>query len=301
MGAVDGLVAVVTGGGRGIGREHALLLAREGARVVVNDLGGSGAGTGAEQTPAEDVAAEITGAGGEAVANYDDVADETGASSLVRAGVEAFGKVDIVINNAGVLRDRMLVNLEPEDFDVVVRVNLRGTYLVMRAAANHWRERSKAGEQISAAVVNTASESGLFANVGQSNYGAAKTGVATMTQIAAKELRRYGVRVNAIAPRARTRLTEELLGERATAKEDRFDYWHPGNVAPFVVYLASPLCELSGQIFMVGGGQMVRIRPFEADPEWQLEKHERWSVEDLSEAAAQLAPPAPISMPVLGS
>ena len=298
MGSVEGLVAVVTGGGRGIGREHALLLAREGAQVVVNDLGGRGDGTGAEHSPAQDVVGEITADGGEAVANYDDVADEAGAKNIIAAGVDAFGKVDIVINNAGVLRDRMLVNLEPDDFDVVVRVNLRGTYLMMRAAAGHWRERTKAGEELRAAVVNTASESGLFANVGQTNYGAAKTGVATMTQIAAKELKRYGVRVNAIAPRARTRLTEDLLGERAQAKPGSFDYWHPANVAPYVVYLASPLCPLSGQTFVVGGGQMLRIKPFEVDEDWSLDAGGPWTVEELARAVEDLPAPAPIRMPV---
>jgi NAD(P)-dependent dehydrogenase (short-subunit alcohol dehydrogenase family) len=294
VGSLDGQVAVVTGAGRGIGREHALLMAAEGASIVVNDLGGSGDGIGSEATPAEEVAAEIVAAGGKAVANADNVASEDGAQGIIAAGVEAFGKVDIVVNNAGVLRDNVLINMGPEDWDVVVTVNLRGTYLVTRAAALHWRERSKAGEELKASVVNTASESGLFSNPGQANYAAAKSGVATLTQVAAKELKRYGVRANAILPRARTRLTEVIGGkvmEALQPKEGRFDKWHPANVSPFVAYLASPQCEISGEVFLVGGALVQRVKPWELDQEWSFKGEDRHTVDSIAAQVEKLGLP----------
>ena len=294
MGSLDGLVAVVTGGGRGIGREHALLFAAEGAKVVVNDLGGGGDGTGAAAGPAQEVADEIVKNGGQAVASPHNVAEESGAQGIVDTAVEAFGKLDIVVNNAGVLRDNVLVNVTPEDWDVVVAVSLRGTYLVTRAAAKHWRERSKAGDQPTASVINTTSESGLFANPAQANYAAAKSGVSTFTQVIAKELKRYGVRANAIAPRARTRLTEVIGGkvvEYIQPKEGKFDSWHPANVAPFVAYLASPGCPLTGESFVVGGGRVHRVRPWQLDDNWQLKTDGRWSVDELTKAVDELGPP----------
>lgn len=294
MGSLDGLVAVVTGAGRGIGREHALFMASEGASIVVNDLGGSGDGTGEAATPAQEVVAEIEAAGGKAVASTHNVADAEGADGIVAAGVEAFGKIDIVVNNAGVLRDNVLINMGPEDWDVVVTVNLRGTYLVTRAAAKHWRERSKAGEQVAASVVNTASESGLFSNPGQANYAAAKSGVATLTQVAAKELKRYGVRVNAILPRARTRLTEVIGGKVMDAlqpKEGKFDKWHPANVSPFVAYLAGPGCEISGEVFLVGGALVQRVKPWELDEGWKIKGDERLTVDAIAKEVAGLGLP----------
>jgi NAD(P)-dependent dehydrogenase (short-subunit alcohol dehydrogenase family) len=292
--SLDGLVAVVTGGGRGIGREHALLMAAEGASLVVNDLGGAGDGTGAEATPAQEVADEIVAAGGKAVASTHNVAVEDGAADIIGTGVDAFGKVDIVVNNAGILRDNVLINIGPEDWDAVVTVNLRGTYLVTRAAALHWRERSKAGETVTASVVNTASESGLFSNPGQANYAAAKSGVATLTQVAAKELQRYGVRANAILPRARTRLTEVIGGKRVDAiqpREGKFDKWHPANVSPFVAYLAGPRCQLSGEVFLVGGALVQRVKPWELDGEWSFKGEDRHTVESIAAHVEKLGLP----------
>ena len=294
VGSLDGLIAVVTGAGRGIGREHALLLASEGAKVVVNDLGGGTDGTGQEASPADEVVAEIQAAGGQAVSSHHNVADESGAAEIIKTAVDTYGQLDILVNNAGVLRDQVLINLEPDDWDVVLTVNLRGTYLVTRAAALHWRGRSKAGEQVSASVINTCSESGLFGNPGQANYGAAKSGVATLTQIAAKELKRYGVRANAIAPRARTRLTEVIAGKTVDAiqpKEGKFDTWHPGNVSPFVAYLASPECELTGESFVVGGSRVQRVRPWQLDEDWKLKGEGRWTVAALAKAATALGQP----------
>jgi NAD(P)-dependent dehydrogenase (short-subunit alcohol dehydrogenase family) len=303
VGSLDGLVAVVTGAGRGIGREHALLLAAEGAAVVVNDLGGAGDGTGAEATPAQEVADEIIAAGGKAVASTHNVAVEDGASDIIATAVDAFGKLDILVNNAGVLRDNVLVNISPEDWDVVVNVNLRGTYLVTRAAAQHWRERSKAGETVSASVINTASESGLFSNPGQANYAAAKSGVATFTQVAAKELKRYGVRVNAILPRARTRLTEVIGGkvmEALQPKEGKFDKWHPANVSPFVAYLAGPQCELSAEVFLVGGALVQRVKPWELDTDWKIQGDDRLTVEGIGAYVEKLGLPNGGKMPGMG-
>ncbi|MFR9804129.1 SDR family NAD(P)-dependent oxidoreductase [Pseudonocardia sp. RS010] len=291
MGSLDNLVAVVTGAGRGIGREHALLLAAEGAAVVVNDLGGASDGSGSEAGLAEQVAKEIRAAGGKAVANSDDVSSAEGAQRIVDAGISEFGKVDILINNAGILRDKVLVNLDEADFDIVVRVNLRGTFLLTKAAGNHWRDRSKAGEQVRAAVVNTTSESGVFGNPGQVNYAAAKAAIASLTQVASKELGRYGVRVNAIAPQARTRLTEGAFGDSLAAKDGQFDRWDPANVSPFVAYLSSPVCDLTGEVFIVGGSRVTRVKPWEKDKSWILQTEGRWTVEGLAKAAADAGTP----------
>lgn len=291
MGILDGRVAVVTGAGRGIGREHALLLAAEGAKVVVNDLGGAYDGTGAAAGPAEDVAAEIRAAGGEAVANGDDVADVAGADRLVGQARDSFGGLDVIVNNAGILRDRMLVNLSDEDWDAVIRVHLRGSFAVTRAAANYWREQAKAGVEVAASIVNTCSESGLFGNPGQANYSAAKAAIASFTQVASKELMRYGVRVNAIAPQARTRMTESAFGDAIAPTEGQFDHWDPANVSPFLVYLSSPLCEITGEVFIVGGSRVQRVKPWEKDRGWKLQAEGRWTVEGLVKAVAEAGVP----------
>jgi NAD(P)-dependent dehydrogenase (short-subunit alcohol dehydrogenase family) len=291
MRSLDGAVVAVTGAGRGIGREHALLMAAEGAKVVVNDLGGGQDGTGAESGPAQRVVSEIRAAGGEAVASGNDVADAAGAQRVIQTALDTFGRLDAVVNNAGVLRDRVLVNLTDDDWDVVVRVNLRGTFLVTRAATRYWKEEHKAGRPVRAAVVNTSSESGVFGNPGQANYAAAKAGIASLTQVAAKELARYGVRVNAILPQARTRLTESTFGEAMAPKEGKFDRWHPGNVAPFVTYLCSPSCEITGEIFLVGGSRVQRVSPWELDPEWKLSAEGRWSVDGLEKAVIEVGVP----------
>jgi NAD(P)-dependent dehydrogenase (short-subunit alcohol dehydrogenase family) len=261
MGALDGRVAVITGAGRGIGRQHALLFAAEGAAVVVNDLGGDWHGLGTDAAPAQQVAHEIQAAGGEALANGEDVADFDGARRLIETAIERYGRLDALINNAGILRDRFLVNMSADEWDGVIRVHLRGHFCTLRHAADHWRARSKAGESFDAAVVNTASPVGLtWANVGQINYATAKAGIAAMTQVAAAELGRYGVRVNCIAPGARTRMTtqtpglEEMMAEPEHA--DAFDRMDPANVSPLVAYLASTACSVTGEAFAVSGGSV---------------------------------------------
>jgi NAD(P)-dependent dehydrogenase (short-subunit alcohol dehydrogenase family) len=257
MGICDDRVAIVTGAGRGIGREHALLLAAQGARVVVNDLGGSMDGTGSDAGPAQQVVDEITAQGGEAVANTDDVSDWAGAEKLIGTALEAFGRLDVLVNNAGILRDRMLVNMAEGEWDAVIKVHLKGTAGPSHFAANHWRERSKAGDEVDARIVNTSSPSGTYGNVGQTNYGAAKAGIAAFTIIAAKELARYGVTVNAVAPAALTRMTADLqIGQLdGEAKEQMA----PRHIAPIVCWLASPLSAgVTGRVFDVSG-QMISV------------------------------------------
>ena len=252
MGICDDRVAIVTGAGRGIGREHALLLAAQGAKVVVNDIGGSIDGSGSDVGPAQQVVDEITAEGGQAVPNTDDISEWAGAEKLIGAAVEAFGKLDVLINNAGILRDRMLVNMTEAEWDAVIKVHLKGTFAPSHFAANHWRERSKAGDQVDARIINTSSPSGIYGNVGQTNYGAAKAGIASFTIIAAKELARYGVTVNAIAPAALTRMTEDLgMGQLDDEAKEQMS---PKHIAPIVCWLASPLSAgVTGRIFDVSG------------------------------------------------
>jgi NAD(P)-dependent dehydrogenase (short-subunit alcohol dehydrogenase family) len=283
----DGRVAIVTGAGRGLGREHALLLAAEGAAVVVNDLGGGTDGSGSDKGPAHDVVAEIVAAGGTAVANTDDVSDWEGAEHLVHQAIDEFGRLDVLINNAGILRDRMLVNLAEDEWDVVMRVNAKGNAAPLRHAAAYWREQAKEHGSVSAAVVNTSSPSGLFANVGQVNYGAAKVAVAGLTMIAAKELGRYGVRVNAIAPAARTRLLG--AGSNAPADPAVFDRMDPANVAPFVVYLASDRCTMTGRCFVVYGGMVTLVEPWKATA--KIEQDGKWTLDDLVARGPELDVP----------
>ena len=292
MGHLDEKAVIVTGAGRGIGREHALLFAAEGASVVVNDLGGAQDGSGAAVGPAQDVVDEIIAAGGKAVANGDDVADSDGAKRIVTAALDAFGRVDGLVNNAGILRDRVLVNIEDDDWDLVVRVNLRGSFLMTREVARYWREQSKAGADVTGSVVNTSSESGVFGNPGQANYAAAKAAIASLTQVSSKELQRYGVRVNAILPQARTRLTEGAFGDALAAKEGEFDRMDPGNVSPFVGYLLTPSCPLTGEVFLVGGSRVQRIAPWHKDPEWKLMAEGRWTLDGLASAVADAGIPS---------
>jgi NAD(P)-dependent dehydrogenase (short-subunit alcohol dehydrogenase family) len=282
-------VVVITGAGRGIGREHALYLAGCGARLVVNDLGGAGDGSGQDSGAAQAVVGEIAALGGKAVANTDDVADSAGAERLINAALETYGQLDGLINNAGILRDRPLVSMTDEDWDTSIRVNLRGVFAPARAAARHWRELSKGGSPVSAAIVNTSSESGVFANAGQSNYAAAKAGVAALTEVWHKELGRYGVRVNGILPRARTRLTEALLG---TPREGRFDKWDPANVSPMIAYLISDECTFSGQVFLAAGAVFQRATPWSLDPDWRVAGERRWEVDSLAEAVRAMPAPA---------
>ena len=248
----EGRICIVTGAGRGIGREHALALAGQGARVVVNDVGGATDGSGSSATPAEEVVAEITTTGGQAVVNSDDISSFDGAQRLVTQAIDTFGGLDVVVNNAGILRDRMLVNMSEDEWDAVMRVHLKGTFACTRWAATYWRDRVKAGNTNDARVINTTSGSGLFGNVGQANYGAAKAGIASFTIIAAEELRRYGVTVNAVSPIALTRMTEGLgLGDAA---EDERDKVHPRWISPVVAWLASTQsADVTGRVFQTSG------------------------------------------------
>ena len=259
MGTLDGRVAIVTGAGRGIGREHALLMAGEGAMVVVNDLGGANDGSGSDTTPAEEVVAEISASGGQATVSTGDVSSWDGSKELIEQAVGEFGGLDILVNNAGILRDAFIPAMTEEQWDSVIAVHLKGHAATLHHAAAYWKDRSKRGEEIKASVVNTASASGTFmTNAGQANYGAAKAGIAAMTLVAAAELDRYGVRVNAIAPVARTRLTLATPGMgaifAAEVPEGAHDGFAPANIAPIVAYLAQQSCPLTGQVFAVQGG-----------------------------------------------
>jgi len=279
MPKLDGKVAVVTGAGRGIGREHALALARAGAKIVVNDLGASLAGEGADTGPAHDVVREIEALGGEAVADGENVADFAGAKRLIDRAVAAFGRLDILVNNAGILRDRMLVNMEEPEWDAVIEVHLKGHFAPTRHAAAYWRERSKAGDQVAARVINTSSPSGVFGNVGQLNYGAAKAGIVGFTLIAAQELQRYGVTVNAIAPNARTRMTEAAFGE-IPPPENGFDAADPANNSPIVVALcADEAQDITGQVFFIYGGVVNMLSGWQAGELFASD--ERWDPDAL--------------------
>ena len=280
-------VAIVTGAGRGIGRGHALELARQGARVVVNDLGSSVDGTGTDRGPAQTVVEEIHAAGGEAIANGDDVSTWAGAKALVTTAIETFGGLDVVVNNAGILRDRMLVNMTEEEWDAVIRVHLKGTFGPTHFAAAYWRERAKAGEPVDARVINTSSTSGLFANPGQTNYGAAKSGIATFSIIAAKELGRYGVTVNAIAPGALTRMTENLSGARPAPTGDAWSERAPENIAPLVAWLASTeSAGITGQVFLVAGGRIAVAKGWERGP--GIDHGARWDPTELGAVVPKL-------------
>src|SRR6266850_2434180 len=256
---LDGKVAIVTGSGRGIGREEALAMARHGAKVVVNDLGAHFDGTGQPTaSPAQEVVAEIKKMGGEAVANGDSVADFKAAKRIVQCALDTFGKVNIVVNNAGILRDRMIFNMAEEDWDAVIAVHLKGTFNMCRHACEYWREEHKKGDVLNGRIVNTSSDAGLLGNVGQSNYGACKAALPVMAVIIGQEMKKYGVTANAIAPVARTRLTVDatpstaaLMGE---PKPGEFDMFHPANIAPVVAWLASDdAAGVNGQVFRVGG------------------------------------------------
>jgi 3-oxoacyl-[acyl-carrier protein] reductase len=293
MGSLDGKVAIVTGAGRGIGRGEALLLAGQGAKVVVNDLGVPSEGEGADKSPAQEVVDEIIAAGGEAAANYDDVASWPGAEGLVDQAVDGFGRLDILVNNAGILRDGMSFNLSEEEWDSVIRVHLKGHFAPSRFAAVHWRERSKAGEPVAGRIINTSSESGLFGNAGQSNYAAAKAGIASMTIVLARELQKYGVTVNAIAPRARTRLTATVAGadQMMAAKEGEFDAWSPDNMAPLIGFLASDAAaDVSGQVFVMWGDSVYLMRGWSLANELSAGR-KRWTVDDLIARKAELFAP----------
>ncbi len=284
MGICDGKVVIVTGAGRGIGRGHAIEFARQGAKVVVNDLGGEADGSGEDTTPAQDVVAEIVAMGGEAVVNGDDVSDWEGAQRLINTAVEAFGELHVVVNNAGILRDRMMTNMTEAEWDSVIKVHLKGTFAPSRWAAAYWRERFKANDPVDgAAIINTSSTSGLFGNQGQTNYGAAKAGIASFTIIAAAELARFGVTVNAISPGARTRMTEGLGFSARPDDPASFDSGDPDNVAPTVVWLGSDEPEaraVTGRVFLVNGGNINCMEGWEQGP--GASKGDRWDPAELS-------------------
>jgi NAD(P)-dependent dehydrogenase (short-subunit alcohol dehydrogenase family) len=275
---LSGKVAIVTGAGRGIGRAHALALATAGAKVVVNDLGAALSGEGADLSPAEQVVEEIRAAGGEAVANGENVADFAGAGRMVQQALDAFGRLDVLVNNAGILRDRMLVNMTEEEWDAVIAVHLKGHFAPTRHAAAHWRELAKAGEEVRARVINTSSPSGVFGNIGQANYGAAKAGIAGFTLIVAQELQRYGVTVNCLAPNARTRMTEETF--EMGAPEEGFDPLDPANMSAVVVALAADEAQrITGQVFHVWGGAVNALRGWSAGE--LFEAPEGWDADAL--------------------
>jgi NAD(P)-dependent dehydrogenase (short-subunit alcohol dehydrogenase family) len=281
---LKGRVAIITGAGRGIGREHALLFAIEGAHVVVNDLGSNPDGGERDHSPANQVVAEIRARGGVAIASHHDVADWDGAQQLVKSAVEHFGDLHVVVNNAGMLRDRMLVNMTEDEWDSVIRVHLKGLFCPTRWAAAHWREEAKNGRTVDRAVINTTSTSGLFGNVGQINYGTAKMGVGAFTIIAAQELERYGVRVNAIAPAARTRLTAGPASHESALRSN--DPRAPSNIAPFVAYLATEGCPITGRVFFVRGSEVHLFQPWAIVD--KVENDRRWTVEELERAAPRL-------------
>jgi NAD(P)-dependent dehydrogenase (short-subunit alcohol dehydrogenase family) len=256
---LDGKVAIVTGAGRGIGREEALLLAKHGAKVVVNDLGGHFDGTGADTRPAQLVVDEIKAGGGDAVANYESVADFKAAKRIIECALDTFGKLNILVNNAGILRDRMIFNMTEEEWDAVINVHLKGTFNCTRHACEYWREQHKMGNVLNGRVINTSSDAGLLGNAGQPNYGPAKAAVATMAIIVDAEMQKYGVTANAIAPMARTRLTVDATPQTAAVMgqpgEGEFDFFHPRHVAPLVVWLGSDdAADVHGEVFRVGGG-----------------------------------------------
>jgi NAD(P)-dependent dehydrogenase (short-subunit alcohol dehydrogenase family) len=286
MGLLDGKVAIVTGAGRGIGREEALMLAGEGAQVIVNDVGGALTSTAADEHPADDVVALIKEQGGEAAVNGDDISSWDGAKNVVTQAIDTFGSLDILVNNAGILRDKMSFNMEESDWDDVIRVHLKGHFAPAHHAAVYWRNRSKAGEEVTGRIINTSSEAGLYGSAGQANYGAAKAGIAALTWILARELTRYGITVNAIAPRARTRMTENLFGEM-TKKEGGFDAWDPRNIANLVTFLAAPeAADVTGQIFIVFGGNIYATSAFQ--PVGQLTRDAEWTPQELIEAKSEL-------------
>jgi NAD(P)-dependent dehydrogenase (short-subunit alcohol dehydrogenase family) len=301
MGICEGRVVVVTGSGRGIGRAHALEFARQGAKVVVNDLGAEIDGQGGSSGPAGEVVDAIRAMGGEAVANGADVADWQQAEGLIATAVDTFGRLDVLVNNAGFLRDRMLANTSEEEWDAVVRVHLKGHFAPTRHAVAHWRDRSKAGEAVAARIINTSSGAGLMGSVGQGNYSAAKAGIAGLTMVEAAEFARYGVTANAIAPAARTRMTEAVFAETMAAPgEGEFDAMAPENVSPLVVWLGSEGSDgVTGRVFEVEGGKISVADGWQHGPEF--DKGARWEPDEVGAVVRDLLREAPTPAPVYGT
>jgi NAD(P)-dependent dehydrogenase (short-subunit alcohol dehydrogenase family) len=288
--ALAGRVAIITGAGRGLGREHALFLASEGARVVVNDRGVAMDGLDREGSPAADVVAEIEALGGEAVANDDDVTDWAGGRRLVETALDRFGDLHVLVNNAGILRDRALVNMTEDEWDDVIAVHLKGHFVPTRHAAAYWRGQTKTGAVVRASVINTSSTSGLLGNPFQANYGAAKAGIGALTVIAALELGRYGVRVNCVVPAARTRLTSatEGLGDMVKAPVDgvTFDIWDPANISPLVGWLATERCPATGKVFFIQGGMVRLMTPWTIGD--GVDRPRRWTLDELDDELGKM-------------
>ncbi|MDH3678892.1 MAG: SDR family oxidoreductase [Acidimicrobiia bacterium] len=292
MGSLDGRVAIITGAGRGIGREHALLMAAEGAKIVVNDLGGAIDGSGSDATPAQEVVAEIEAMGGEAVANDASVTDWEGVQGMINQAVETFGDLHVLINNAGILRDRVVVNMTEPEWDAVIDVHMKGHFVPTRWAAAYWREQTKAGNEAARAIVNTASGA-MLGNLGQFNYSGAKAAIAAMTLVAAGELGRYGVKVNCLAPIARTRLTLQTPGLEDVVKApddpSEFDKWDPANISPLVAYLSTADCPFTGGVFHVGGNEVGLYGGWSLEDGDIIAADGRWTVEGLQAKAPKLA------------
>jgi len=298
-GILEGRIAIVTGAGRGIGRAHALELARQGASVMVNDLGTSGSGEGAASEVAHEVVAEIEALGGRAVANGADVADFEQAAAMVQQAIDAFGGLDILVNNAGFVRDRMLVNTSEEEWDAVIRVHLKGHFAPLRHAGAWWRNEAKEGRQRAARVINTSSGAGMQGSIGQTTYSAAKAGIAGMTLVAAEELGRYGVNVNAIAPVARTRMTEGAFPEMMAESANAFDAMDPANNSPIVAWLASEDCDVSGRVLEIEGGQICVEEGWRHGPKRDLGR--RWDAGEIGTAVRELIGEAVVPDPVYGT
>ena len=299
-GICDGRIVIVTGAARGIGREHALAFAREGARVVVNDLGVARDGTGADQSAAQLVVEEIVAAGGEAIANADDIADWDGAYRLVHSAIDTFGGLDVLVNNAGFLRDRMVFTTGEDEWDAVIRVHLKGHFATTRHATEWWRAQSKAGVEVDGRIVNTSSGAGLMGSVGQGAYSAAKAGIAALTLVEAAEMTRYGVTANAIAPAARTRMTEDVFADRMAAPDAGFDPNDPGNISPLVVWLGSTDSrDVTGRVFEVEGGMISVADGWQHGP--RVDRDARWEPAAVGPAVRELLAKAPTPAPVYGT
>lgn len=299
MGICDNRVVIVTGAARGLGRAHALAFAAEGAAVVVNDVGASLTGEGHDVGPAADVVAEIEAMGGRAVVNDDDVGDWDGAGRMIAQAIDTFGGLDTLVCNAGIVRDRMIVNMSVDEWDAVMQVHLRGMFCPVRHAVDHWRAMSKAGTPVEARIVTTSSGAGLFGSVSQANYSAAKAGIASFTIVAAAELERYGVRINAIAPSARSRMTEEAFADMMRAPEHGFDAMDPANVSPLVVWLGSSACDMTGRMFETAGGQL------SVADGWRhgavFDKGARYEPDEIGAVVADLLREAPVPPAVYGA
>lgn len=298
MGLCDGRTVIVTGAGRGLGRAHAVAFGAAGANVVVNDVGASLQGEGHDQGPAADVVDEIVAAGGRAITNADDVSDWDGAGRLVQSAIDEFGGLDTLVCNAGIVRDRMIVSMSVDEWDAVIKVHMRGMFCPVRHAVDYWRAQSKAGTPVDARIVTTSSGAGLFGSVGQGNYSAAKGGIATFTIVAAAELTRYGIKVNGIAPSARSRMTEEAFAEMMRKPESGFDAMDPANVSPVVVWLGSQACDVTGRMFEIAGGQL------SVADGWQhgemFDKDDRFDPEEIGAVVEGLLSKAPDPAPVYG-